>query len=281
MGSNPERVERGAPRIDGARSVAARLVEPVLVLLAVPLLALIIGVLIFAVLEVPYALVRGEDRSTSRFLFQTSWDARTHVDWLAHVLTVAGIALSAWALIGLGRWFGRQLPLPPARRGRLAQVGSALAAPVLVIAGGMGSWLLFSGVLRFRSIVDSVGPGYLGGALVWAAAAAVASTWLVGRRATWQRVVLVAAIVSGLAVTVAGLRAAHGIGLSVATAPAWFPLSLLSPDGWAAPGQALHPLTALTSQLFDFSALALMCSCFVFAYGAASAEVQSKLSRRR
>ncbi len=267
------RVDVGRPR-DRRRPGGSRLVGPALALLAAPLLAFTVGASICAFVAVLFVeLLRDGDKPPSRFTFVIDRHAHSQIDWPAHAASIVAVVLCAVALAGLGHWLGGRLPLRAAHRGRLTLTGSAVVAPLVVAAGGtlLLSLGLASGALRFRTITGYDGPSYLAGAAVWTAVTAAAGWWVARHRVAWPWTMLAAVLVSYLAVTVAGLRSAHAVGLGAGTAPRWFPMSLLSPDGWNPPDAAVSPLAAVSSQLFDGSLLALTCSCLVLAYGARAA----------
>jgi hypothetical protein len=258
-------------RADG-HPVGGETVGAALGLLVAPAVAVAIGAVVFWMAEVVYTLARGGDTEPGRFVYAVDWTAQARIDWPRHALSLVVAVICAALLAWAGRWLGGRRPLQVVHRGRLVTAGSAAAASALVAAGGaLLGIAVVAGVLRVRVIEGHPGPSYLGGVAVWIIAASLAGWHVARHRAGWPRIVLLAVTVAALAVTVAGARSAHAVGLSPGTAPAWFPLSLLSPDGWGPTGQALTPLTAVTSQLFDFSLLALVCSCFVIAYVARAA----------
>lgn len=232
--SPPVEDEDGVPR--GWREFlpgAGQALQPLLMLLGVNLLCVILTSVFPTFGAMLLTLVRGEPTGYGP-------DGGADIDWTANAISLAVLTAAAGTAGWLGAWLGRRLPVAWAHRTRLGVAGSAVVAPIGLAAGSLALHLATLARLDVDeqegvTIMTSrpVLPTLLWIVLVAPLAGAVA--WVVLRRR--RRVLAVAGAVVGglvaleLTAMVAGLHAAIIEDVELGTAPWWFPMTLLDPQG--------------------------------------------------
>jgi hypothetical protein len=219
--------------------------------------------------------VRGDNAGHAPFV------GRTGFDWAGNAVSVFSLAL----VVVLWCWFGRMLggwaPKGWARHTRLAVAGSTVATALVVGAVAFG---FFGKDKHFFSLptgrIVSMSVDVVPAVVVWTVLAGLVAvltgSFLYSGRTRLGWVTGVAGMLFALEVTavVAGLSSATAVGLDLATAPAWFPMTLLdeSHSGIAfgvisfRGGQDLAASEAVTGVINLLVRPLLLCSAFLLAY---------------
>ena len=227
--SPPVEDEHGVPR--GWRELlpgTGRALQPLLALFGAALLCHVLTYVPRVVDSLTYPLRRGPGGTIPGF-------DRTGIDWTASLISVGGFAVAVVLAALIGGWVGRRLPVAWAHHTRLGAAGSAVVAPFVVATGVVA----VNAMITMQEHRDGgtliVVPRPLPAILLWIALvtplAALTVSLLHRGRKWWAGGAAIGLGLAALELTAvaAGWHVADRIG--AATAPLWFPYSVLSLDG--------------------------------------------------
>jgi hypothetical protein len=159
------------------------------------------------------------------------------IDWAANAVSASALALAAVSAFWIGRWVGARTPVTWAHRGWLGSAGSAMIAPVSIAVG-----VLLVYALQNARFHDEFGtriyvPATEVAILVWVVLTTVVVVSVVrqvnaGHRVrAWLTALLGGLVALDITAIVATFRPASELKIQAASAPLWFPLTLLDLEG--------------------------------------------------
>jgi hypothetical protein len=154
------------------------------------------------------------------------------IDWGTHLAQFAALVVAAGFAILIGRWLGHRLPFPWAHRTRLGAAGSAVVAPFGLLLG-----IALMSLVQIMPELGYALPPTIPAAAVFAVGMAWLGWRVTGHRHAGRKVRarLTAAVGSLVLLDAVGIVAAVITSVKddipLWTGPAWFPLSLLDPNG--------------------------------------------------